>query len=392
MCMDLRHNLLRHWFAITGVLVLASGCASTDKMVDAQYDKNNENTLPPLAVFYDSPSEELSKACKSFNDESAFQYCHVNVVEPQYYYQSLADSKMFQEVMFADKEAEYKVAFSTVNLHSEKAAELSNIALSSASLFLIPMTSEQEVRAEVSVYWRNVKIKQYDYQLPYVSKTSLFTQLDEADKRFSQNLASHFIADAQKDNLFSSEYLAQVLQSSDYTASLNVPVTIADFQRVEQYTFRDPFFGTMITYMNPDYLNDKIDLFVYPIRKIDFADHQTALAEESANIRKEIELVIREQAWTDLTFTDVKTMQQSVEGAQIDGLYFSGSYKNELQEEVFTSVFLFAYKDKFVKFRATFPEQFLSDHVAQALTQISVPDESLFMARLRQQSREKQIN
>lgn len=373
------------------VATLLVGCGATPNNHVADYETNVAFKYPPISVFYDSPSETLKQQCHAFN-QKALSYCSENNIESIYFWQDLKTTGMFEDVYYADRDSEFKIAFATVGMHSENAGDITKAALAGATLLLVPMTTEQEIRVEVGIYWRNIKVKQYDYQLPYISTVSLFSNPTDADKNFAQTLVSHVIADIQKDDLFSPSTISTALKATDYNENLVVPDAIGDFQLARQFSYYDPFLGNQTTYVNPDYGNDLIDLFVYPIRKTDFEDTQAVLAFESTNIRKELEIVIKEQKWQDLTFSEAQPVTYVKDGVEYQGIGFDGSYTNELGEETFTSVYLFALEDKFVKWRASFPAEFIKQQVTELMPQISVPSESLFMAKLRQNSRKQEMN
>lgn len=377
-------------FIFTTLLALLSGCSSTPKVEVASYDTNQEYKFPLLSVFYDDPSEVLNTQCTDFNATSAFQYCYHNEFSTQYYWQALDNSNMFEDVLFAEKESDFKLAIATVSLQSESVGDITQAAISGASLLLIPMTNEQEVRAEVSLYWRDFKIKQYDYQLPYVTKVSLFNQIEDSEKAFANQLMSRFIADAQKDNVFSSSTIAQALGATDYAKDVAFPAHIANFSFAGQFAFFDPMLGVMATYLTPDYVNDKVDVFVYPIRRTEYLNSEAALSSEARNVADEISYVVNKQNWTDLELTEPEKVSVDSADGTIEGIKFGGRYTADLGEEAFLSVFLFAHKDKFIKFRATFPAQFLGEHVQGVVNDIHFPGESLFMAKVREYGKKQE--
>ena len=374
-------------FPLLAGLLLVNGCASTSTPVKAEYDAEMEFPFPELSVFYDDPSAELSEQCVIFSAQSALHYCAENTVNTSHYWQALRQSKMFDEVTFADKEAEFKVAISTVNLKNETAGDITQAAISGASLLLIPMTYESEMRAEVSLYWRDVKLKQYQYQLPHISKVSLFSDVEQPDKDFANRLVSHIIADFQQDEVFSSSLIAEALGATDYANDVVFPKRISEFEFAGHFAFFDPFLGVMATYLSAEYVNDKIDLFVYPIRSVDLSNTDKLLDDEISNVKKEIEYVINKQDWQGLAFTEPKKMTLPHNGEMLKGVHFGGSFFSDLGEESYTSVYLFKYKDKFIKFRASFPSQFIGPHIESVLSDVSAPGESVFMANARKTER-----
>lgn len=369
---------------LSAIIALATGCASTTKTELAAYDKHVDYQMPAVSIYHTKLSPKLKSKCQTFADESVLNHCRINKVSTRQYSKQFKDTNLFEDVHFANDNIEYSIAIATASMDSETAGEISRAALSGASLMLIPMTNSMDVDAEVSVYWRNFKIKQYDYKLPYISSISLFSDKKDADIEFAQSLISNILKDLQTDQTLSTRFLTQTLKASDYEHDLAVPAKIANFEFAGQYAYNDPLLGSVATYASADYHNDKIDLYVYPIRKIDFSDTQALLQEESNNIKQEFNTVAKDLKWTDISFSEPKSLTVNHNQQPLAGVYFEGEYTQELGEKSFTSVYLFQLKDKFVKFRASFPEKFITKKIGQVFSQIKVPDESSFMKQLRQ--------
>ena len=369
-----------------------AGCATTHSSQVAVYNKQVDFQLPPVAIYANQLSKDLQENCQAFANESVLNYCRINQIDTAYYTAQFVDSTLFSQVHEADDSTEYSIAVATASLDSESAGEISQAALSGLSLLLIPMTNEMNVQAQVSIYWRNLKIKQYDYDLPYVSQQSLFTDPKEANIQFSKSLVSHIIKDLQQDDTLSNGYLTRVLKSSNYEEDLTVPQEIANFDFMGQYIYNDPLLGSVSTYANRDYHSDKIDLYVYPIRNVNLDNESELLAQESKHIESEFNSVAKQLEWTDVSFSAPKALTVTHEQQKVSGLYFQGEYQQKLGEKGFTSVYLFKLKDKFVKFRATFPEQFITQPISKIFSTIRVPDESTFMKELRAQGKKQQKN
>lgn len=377
--MDLPTKIRKHVALL--VCLFLVGC-SIKPAPEASYNTNIEQRFPPVSVYQSPPSQQLVEQCDAYK-KAISQSCNIRTFALERYQQSLNDSEMFDQALIADPNAEYKIAIATVLLHQDELGDIPKGLLSGMTLMLVPLTEEQEVRAEVSVYWHKLKIKQYDYQLPYVSQISLFNKGDEEQQTFSRLLTSHFIADAQRDNVFSSQYLSYVLDATDYQRSLIVPEQIGNFKLVNQYIFRNPLLGAISTYIDPDFANDKIDLFVYPIPRPRYENYAQNLPLELQRIKEELATVGQEQHWQELHFSNDTPIKAGTSEHPLAGLSSVGTYRNQLGEESYTSIYLFADKDKFIKFRATFPEQFITPQIRQSLARISVPEASTFMTKLR---------
>jgi len=377
------HKISKEIVILTAVLFVLSGCVSTTKTVIAHYDTSINYHYPEVSIFYDNPSEQLTNKCQLFADGSTFNHCYVNEIDTPLYQRSFEDSKLFKNVLLADESTEYSITIATTNLDRETASELSMAVLSGASLLLLPMINEQNINVEVSIFWKNIEIKQYNYQLAHTAKLSLFNKQKAADQSFANSVVSHIISDIQKDNVLTVSFLTAFLESSDYEKDLITPQKISNFESVEQFLYNNPLLGTVITYANPEFHSDKIDLYVYPIRHVKLDNQAALLARESQNIKTEFDAIAKQLEWTNINFSTIKPLEITGNDYAIKGIYFEGDYQPKLGEKSFTSVYLFKLKDKFVKFRTSFPERYITKYIKEIIPQITVPDESIFMKKLR---------
>lgn len=369
------------------------GCATTSSPLQlAKYQTNLAYQYPPISIFFDDISPELANECRHFNDSSALNHCRVNAFEPELFWQSFEKTNLFNQVNFAGSDDPYQVVIATATLDGETAQELSQSVLSGASLLLIPMENKQLVKAEVSIYWKNLKLRQYQYELAHVKKTSLFNDARQTDADFSDRLISHIIADAQQDELFSAKFLRHHLSASDYEKNLTLPPTIAGFELAQRLVHNDPLYGSLSTYASQAHHNDKIDIFVYPIRQVLLEDQDSVLAKEMQYLKREIRMFAEQLQWQELNFAKASKLVIDGDAKQIKGLSFEATYLQDFGEVNYSSTYLFMMQDKFIKVRATFPKRYLDEHISQAITAIKVPQESLFMAQLRASQRSKSLD
>lgn len=376
------------------MLALLSGCITVPKM--AKYNSNIDNKYPPISVFYAEPSQQLRDECLAFDNESILQYCRENKVSRNTYVLGLREAQLFEEVFYANKDNPFQLEIAAVDLQAEEASDFLKGAISGASLMLIPLQQAHEVKVEMSLYFYDRKIKKYTYQLPYVTTHSLFRSATGGEYDFVQLWASHFIRDLQKDDVFSSKAIAAALQSTDYSQGLNVPKKIGDFLLAKQFSYYDPFLGHQSTYVHPDFSDDYIDLFVYPIRQVDLQQSNDVLRKESSFIQNEITAIANKSQWRDLSFSPLKPVNYSKNGKRFNGVGFDIQYTNTLGEQKFSGLYLFQMGDKLIKWRTSFPAKLVEQALLFQMWDIVVPEESLFMATFRQQWRlqaeENEIN
>jgi len=205
---------------INGLLIIIAGCSTTQTPPIARYDADVNYQFPTISVYNNQLSKHLQQRCQTFIEESSLNHCQINSIETQLYLNEFSKSKLFEGTYLAKDEVEYSIAIATASLDTETVGDISQAALSGASLLLIPMTNEMTVETQVSVYWRNIKIKQYDYQFPHISSISLFSNAKDADNEFAQRVVSHVIKDLQTDQTLSTRFLTHALKVFTMTKSI----------------------------------------------------------------------------------------------------------------------------------------------------------------------------
>lgn len=373
--------MLRSVVIVFGLLLLA-GCATAPKNL-ANFNKNNKQVYPPIGFFITKPSVKLQQECLSFDEASVMQHCRVNEMSAVLYWQQLKESGLFEQVRFAEEGTDYQVLISTANMATETVADITKAALAGATLMLMPWQIEQPVKAEVSLLWRDLLIKRFEYQLNFSHTASLFHQPDAGEKNFAQTLISHFLKDAEQDNIFSGAYLLAALNDSDYITNLQVPDAVEGFVLAGRYIYNDPFFGAQVRYVNEQFHNDYVDVFVYPIKSKDYQHGAALLQTEVNNSRKEMQQYYQQQKLA-LTLEDSQPISWQTDSAPFNGWYFAGELDIGTDEPQPTSTYLFISGDKFIKLRCTFPPTYAEQLVKTLLPQITVPGESVFMTQVRQ--------
>lgn len=374
------------YIAILVFVGLLSACVNTPNKNIASYDKNAGTVYPPIGFFITRPTAELNQQCLTFADESVMQHCQVNQFDASLYWQQLNASGLFEQVMFAREGTDYQVLVSTANMSRETAADITKAAVAGATLLLLPVTNEFTVKAEVTVLWRDLVLKRFSYDVPFSHTMSLFHKPEEGAEHFAQTLMSYFLRDVEQQKVFSGAFLLSSLQDSDYLQQLKAPAQIQDFQLAGQHIFNDPLAGTQLRYINPNYADDYIDLFVYPIRRTDWQDLTPVMQDELENIREEIALFYRQQN-KNLTLQENKQIHWQHAQQHFQGSYFELTVEDV--ESLPGSTYLFIVGDKFIKLRCTFGADHAEAIVKAMLPDISVPEESLFMATLRQRFRQQ---
>lgn len=374
------------YFVIFMLVGLVTACVSTPNNNIASYDQNAGTVYPPVSLFITRPTAELNQQCLQFADDSVMQQCQINQFDASLYWQQLHGSGLFEQVMFAREGTDYQVLVSTANMSRETAADITKAAVAGATLLLLPVTNEFSVKAEVTVLWRDLVIKRFSYDVPYTHTMSLFHKPEEGAQHFAQTLMSYFLRDVEQKQIFSGAFLLSTLQDSDYLQQLKAPAQLRDFHLAGQHIYNDPLAGTQLRYTNQNYIDDYIDVFIYPIRRTDWQDSSLVMHDEVQNVRKELELFYKQQNKIIKLQAPNKISWQH-ESRDFDGSYFELTIEDV--ESLPSSTYLFIAGDKFIKLRCTFGAIHAEDLVKTLVPEIVVPEESLFMATLRQRFRQQ---
>lgn len=390
-----RRLLFAAVLASLATLATLSGCMSSNPLPPAFYSTSEEHQFPAVAVYLKRPGDKIAQDC---SEASCFQDdAMMNAI-----YWQLRGSQTFAQVEPGTSgSADYALHISVHRFHTgNQAGEFAQTMVSAATLLLVPATVEYEYRTEIAVTWRKAKLAEYSYVTPMNQTLSLFNAPGEVTRRESyvaENVASRFIADAQGDGLFSSEKLYASLKAEDYRRDLKVPEQAGELRHFSTHIFPDPFAGVQLRFQPPSRHDAAYDAFVYPIRRTDWSDTSAALREEMETAGKDIALALKAGHFKQAEFGAPQPYQAQAGNPRSDGLRMEGQVQYEGSEPLRSQVYLFIKKDKFIKFRITEPAaaaddpQYRERFVAALMATLEVPDESLFMAELRQQARRAEI-
>lgn len=387
-----RQMNFRRW-ALAACTALLGACASHP---GPQVSRQAVPDYPPVSLFYKHLSESLDSECRAFDDQSLLHHCVSNQFDIRTLQRALEQTGKFQQVALADENAPYQLLTSIAVLDQESGGELGNAALSGATLMMVPLVMEKTLRAEVVVTWQELPIKTYSYTIPFEFSASLFTAIDSYDKTVTAAVAERLLADLQQENVFSGNYLMSALDASDYEHDLTVPDAVDEYFLDEKYVLNNPFHGALLTFQHKQFAFDRAEVFVYPIRTTDWQDAGALSASEAENLRMELNAMVGQGQIQALDLGDVEPLQWQVGGQDYQGVFYTGLLTDQEGQTGRTATYIFTKEDKFVRVRAVFPMQEDSieaqnpdGFVKALLEQIQPPGESVFMARLREQRRQK---
>lgn len=331
--MTLRTNILA-W-----LLICLCGCSLA--VQEPELPSASEINLPAIGIFPQQPDNELSDWC-----HQQAEPCHITPIHLIDIAQQLQDSGGFPLV-------------------SEQPGADYEFLLASAR-------NDNHIFVHVLLAWQGLPLHTYKYQFKAAQNPYIDVALTKA-----------LLKDVRQDNAFSASYLAKALNADNYTADLWAPAQIASFYLSHKRVYNDPFQGSVLTYNNPDFNGDKVEVSIYPIPASDLSNRAALIAEETNKLRDNLFEFARQHQLPPLTMTADTSINWTQQGQDFQGYYLDASIISPDSEPFYAAYFFFIQQDKIVKFTTTFPSGIAMNFVKQALPQMQIPEESAFMARLR---------
>ena len=391
----MQHSL-RFAFYLSAILLLVA--CGTPQPLESIRDRisNIEAQYPAVAVWYTDGSNAFEAECREYQNASAFHYCTVNqpYIVGDWLSEQLEGSYQFQYVAPYEEGYDYQLHLTTANYSNETAGDFAEALISGSSLLLIPMKETYLQKSEIAVVWRDVELGRFNYEFPVESSIGLFSDTTAAHKYAGTELAVAFLNDIANTDIFDAEYLYKELGASDYPADLQYPEAIGDFYYEDMAVLPDPLYGTLVRYIHSTFSFDYIDTFIYPVRSAEWSNPEEALDSELDNFYAEMETAAEsdEADVQNMALQEAESIIWPTNNGEIVGRRVIGSINIENGDIYDTYMYLFNQGDKFIKFRASFlrsenPPPNIEADLQIALNEFVVPDESEYMAQLRQRVR-----
>lgn len=349
-----------------------TGCQVTSKK-STSADFAPQALLPQVSFFASYLSEKLQQKCNQFNADSKIQHCIEDPVDPELYWSELNESGLFEQVHLSKDNNDYEILVSSASFSKDNKDGSR------------PYPQKQQIQAEISVTWRNIELRSYQYKLP-LTIADPASSVRSLQLAFAKQLVSIFLQDAKNDRLFSAEFIYSKLNASDYQQDLSIPEHISDFRFYQKHQFSDPLQGIMVRYLHPSFIGDIIDLYVYPVADSNWTDHKQTIKHELDKVSNEMQFVASAQKMAGLNIGNMQELAWSVDGETYSGFYLSADAQDSTNQKIFASTYIFVLNDKYIKFTATFPAAIATEFIKQAIPFIQVPHESVLMAELRGRS------
>jgi hypothetical protein len=369
-------------------LLLLSACQISNPLPKDFYSDSPEHRFPEVSVFSTKPSDELAKLCS----EAA---CIQGPQLANAIYGEFRKSNMFERLSSKD-DSDYNVHIAAFRINPGDVQEAAKVIASAATLMVVPMQFKHEYRSEFLVTWRDIPLAQYSFAIPYDETIFLLKDFEQALPFGAESIAARFIATAQGDGVFSTDFLYSKLQAENYPRDLRVPTRVGNYTHDATHVYPDPFLGAQLHFRHNNRSDDKTDAFVYPIRRVEWSKLDETLVDEMEAIKKDAELVVKAGVYKAVEFAPNRPFAFTHEGKSYSGQSAAGTITLPDGSRSSSKIYLFVLKDKFVKFRITQPDAGtditeIEGFVTGLIPQLVVPDESLFIATLRQQKRNSTI-
>ncbi|WP_156820797.1 hypothetical protein [Dasania marina] len=382
---------MRYLLLLSSLLLTA--CSVTNQVPMAAYQQGLAK-LPPITVFLKQPDDDFRKACEDFDRGSVLDHCDLNHVSLEKFYSVLKSADVFEDVLYANKEVGYQLVLSTARYHDEDAEELGSAVTAGLTLMIAPMIMTQHIKVDAGIYWYGYELGNFDYDLPIELRLSVLNTQQDIEGDIAKSISSHLLHDIQQGDYFSAGYLAHVLDSNNYEVELQTPEVANNYLRDGIAYYHHPYQGAQVRYIHKSNDMDYIDVFVYPVRSPYWQQDIVGLLEkEAANIRKNIVLTHQQLEFSDTDFSPDQLRHLPLANSNVEVLYFENEYIDLVQNTNASKTYVVLLNDKFVKVRHTAIKGYddkkeVDAFVTRLINEVSVPEESVFMANMRKQWRD----
>lgn len=322
-----------------------------------------------VSVFSTYPSEGLLESCSEQRKANTLKpdpvssttLCQEDAITPESFIKELNESGKFNNLLSYAEGNDYELLI--------------------ANLGAAPGVHRQNAKqfAEFTLQWRGIEIDSSAFDITVETSD---TNLNE--KQGSENnarlLVSRWLEHVKYNQIFTSEFLFDALEASNYSSALQVPKTVGDFTKLDTQLFSDPFSGAITRYIHPNFEDALVDVTVYP-----FLAQLSSL--ESELLPQELESDFQKASATaerqHLILSQISPASPYVVNDELSGWRLGLSANSETSPTIFATTYVFRQQDKIVKVSTTFPPEFSDTIVNQLMVKVEVPRESEMMKKVR---------
>lgn len=322
-----------------------------------------------VSVFSTYPSKDLIESCSAQNKTSNFEtdrvsdttLCLEDAISPESFIKELSDSGEFNNLLPYAEGNDYELLIANVGaapgVHKQHAKQF----------------------AEFTLQWRGIEIDTLVFDIGVETRDNDNSEKQNAEKD-AHLLVSRWLEHVKKEELFTSQFLFDALEASNYGLTLQVPDTIGDFTKFDTQLFADPFSGAITRYTHPNFEDALVDVTVYPFLAQLSVDEGKLLPEQ---LKSDLQKASATAKLQELTLSQVSPASPYTVNEKLTGWRLGLSAASETSPTIFATTYVFRQQDKIVKVSTTFPPDFSDSIVNQLMVKVEVPRESEMMKKVR---------
>lgn len=373
------------------ILVLLTGCASV-----IEPDSLEEPPFPALSVSFSPSDPALLKDCLNYSDRHAVDHCSLNMLDLSHFWRGLNATGQFKSVLYDAQDADYQLSVTTAYYSQEGFRDIAMSYLAGLTFTLYPLSTHHDVKAVMTLSWRDKVLRRYEYDMAFDRKVRLYYPGDDTQD-FVDDLLARFMNDAERDGIFSQSYLYRVMNASNYQSLIAEGKQLGPWALIDKVQATSPYRGLTLRYEYRDNPADQYEVRIYPVARTDWNDLEQALLEEEQRIRHQqadevLSQLLGSIDYGNSIFLLFEPLASPEEAAPLmKSLLFRGEITTGLGQRLSRDTYLFLKQDKIMQIKVTCAEPDCAARGRQfartAVRQLAVPAESDFMAEVRRQHR-----
>lgn len=181
---------------------------------------------------------------------------------------------------------------------------------------------------------------------------------------------------------------------TDYDKNLVAPHSIGEIILMDKIVHDDPLLGVSLAYQDKAFPEDRINIYIYPMREISWENKPDILNTNIGLALKDVDTVIEYGHYKSRTAETLSDFNFTSNDVQYSGKKAAFNMFTNNGILVFSDIYLFIAQDKLIKFRTSFnshlTKQSMGDSIVEKiLPHIQVPPESIYMKNLRKEHKKK---
>lgn len=322
-----------------------------------------------VSVFSTYPSEALLESCYSQQklphsppiDRDNTNLCFEDAISPDSFINVLSESGEFDNLLPYGEGSDYELLIANVGAapheHQQYATQF----------------------AEFTLQWRGIEIDSSLFDSSVDTRDGDNKENADIGKE-TKRLISRWLQHVRQTGLFTSKYLFDALEASNYDAALQVPDTVGEFTKLDTQLFPDPFSGVITRYTHPNYEDALVDVTVFPfIGQLSITENELLPKQLESDLQRARATAERQK----LTLSQISPASPYAVNGELVGWKLGLSAASDNLPTIYATTYVFRQQDKIVKVSTTFPPDFSDNIVNQLIVKIQVPQESVMMKKVR---------